>query len=60
MAASGDGLFRWLMVSSSQAVLTVWISPPLSLPELVAEVVVMRTMARATGPGGRPLTVKRR
>src|SRR5881398_1811111 len=58
-AVSGDGLFKWLIVSSSHAVLTVWISPPLSLPELVAEVVVMRTIARATGPDGSPLTVKR-
>src|SRR2546426_12791283 len=59
-AVSSAGLLRWLRVSSSHGALTVWISPPLSLPELTAAVVVRRTMARATGPAGRPLTVKRR
>ena len=58
--ASRAGFVRCVSVSSSHGALTVWISPPLSLPALTAEVVVRRTMARETLPAGRPLTLKRR
>src|SRR5581483_5907347 len=60
IAASTAGLTLSVTVSSSHGSVTVWISPPRSVPEFAAAVVCRRTTARWIGPGARFDTTKRR